>query len=84
MKGFFDRTFAKMNDVFKTMDEEMKEVFSGGDGSLQITAQNGDVIISGKVRTLVVNGHALGVPREILDGTKPTANDVPGSKEKGR
>lgn len=81
---FFEKTFAAMDGLFKTMDEEMKSAFSGADGDLQITAQNGDVIISGKVRTLIINGHAMGVPEDILNGTRKPANHVPRPDEKGR
>lgn len=51
-----DDAFKAADKAFKVMSDDLDNAFKVDPNALKVTAHGGDVIITGPVRTLVVNG----------------------------
>ena len=60
-----ERTFAKLDELFAVMDQEMRRIFRR-DGSIhaktkhvRIVHRNGDIEITGEFKSLTINGRRV-------------------------
>lgn len=65
----FDKFFKRLDFAFEAFPEAIEEAAVGGvPGSIVMVCKNGDVTLTGRIKSLRINGKLIRVPGGVLEG----------------